>query len=86
MEKPRHAVALMIVLLAGCAVTPPPFEPPAEIPAAESASWKAGCDSGLHVASFGRIGTWSPPRGGVWTRAYVTCRDRFVLLEAARRN
>jgi hypothetical protein len=86
MEKPRAACAAIALMLTGCVSTPEPFAPPPGLAADDVAQWKAGCDSGLHVASFGRVGVWAPPKSGVWTRAYVTCRDRFVMLEDARRH
>lgn len=85
MEKPRCTIiAVALTLLAGCSLTPPAFKAPPELSEAESIQWYAGCDSGVHVASFGRLGSWSASSGRVWSRGYVTCRDRYVLLQAAR--
>lgn len=87
MEKSRHALfAVALTLLAGCSLTPPAFTPPPELSEAEAIQWRAGCDSGVHVASFGRLGAWSASTGPAWSRGYVTCRDRYVLLQAKRRE
>lgn len=82
----RGSLAVLITLLAGCSLTPPAFTPPPELSEAEATQWRAGCDSGVHVASFGRLGTWSASTGRAWSRGYVTCRDRYVLLQAKRRE
>lgn len=82
----RGSLAVLITMLAGCSLTPPAFTPPPELSEAEAIQWRAGCDSGVHVASFGRLGTWSSSTGRAWSRGYVTCRDRYVLLQAKRRE
>lgn len=82
----RCSLAVLIALLAGCALTPPAFKAPPELSGAEAIQWYAGCDSGVHVASFGRLGSWSASSGRAWSRGYVTCRDRYVLLQAKRRE
>lgn len=87
MEKSRHTLfAVALTLLAGCSLTPPAFTPPPEFSEAEAIQWRAGCESGVYVASFGRLGTWSSSTGRAWSRGYVTCRDRYVLLQAKRRE
>lgn len=80
----RGAAALLTLALAGCALTPPAFEPPPELDADQAQEWRAGCDSGLHVASFGKLGVWTASSGRSWSRGYVTCRDRYVLIRLSR--
>lgn len=85
MEKSCHILfAVALTLLVGCSLTPPAFTPPPELSEAEAIQWRAGCDSGVHVASFGKLGLWTASSGPSWSRGYVTCRDRYVLIRAAR--
>lgn len=80
----RGAAALLTLALAGCTLTPPAFEPPSDLDEHEVQQWRRGCDSGLYVASFGKLGLWTASSGPSWSRGYVTCRDRYVLIRAAR--